>query len=196
MRFSVPFSALALSLLGAFSMSYAHAAEATSSLNVGADVPFSCKMVTPPNLVDVGIYSPTHDEQAAVRYMFEFQCTYSTGEVGPIATVRLSEGLHAAPGSSCEAPRRRMRSENGEYLEYHVRLATREFGCGAGTLDVPFSLPEGMAFTPMMRFGNDYYTDNPANLGQRQVGGRVIIPPHQDVGIGTYTDTMLLTVDF
>lgn len=132
------------------------------------------------------------------------KCTlYSTAAEGAshLVTVRYSEGLHADAGSTCDAPLRRMKSTTSNtYISYRltpssVALKDKEFGCGTKYTSSLTSALNGFVDQVAQQLDFDQYA-NPKDFVFyfRSVAARVA--PEQNMLIGTYTDTITVTVEF
>lgn len=106
------------------------------------------------------------------------KCT--AGSVG--VKISMDQGANPDAGSTCDAPLRRMKSEHGDYIPYTLRAKTvssnpwSDIGCGASNhVEMP-------TFTSSL---------DPAPVW-RHFGWA----PGQDLKIGTYVDTVGVTVTF
>lgn len=171
----IALSALALAMFGAASS--ASAATATGSFQVSAQVNGSC-VVTSADAIAFGSYDPTSTHASTAldaQGKVSVRCT--SGSTG--VSVALDQGSNAKTSSTCAAPSRQIKSAAGNLVSYEVySTAARDkvWACDAANA---VSLP---LFSSSL---------TPVDL---TTYGR--IPAGQNAAIGTYTDTIGVTVSF
>jgi spore coat protein U-like protein len=147
------------------------AATATSSAEMSATVITECSISTAS--LDFGTYDPISANKTApldASVLITFVCT-----LGSDVTIRLGQGLHAAGGSSDTVPLRRM-SAGGTFLSYFLYTDSARTTVWGNTAET------GIA---------------PITTGETQdveAFGR--IPAGQNVPAGSYTDTVVVSVNF
>lgn len=186
-------SIVALSFVAAFALSpSAQAATTVDSFGVSASVPVSCKILEAPD-INVGEYDTNAVAEKEVTFIMRMQCTLAQGSNPmPTVAVSISQGMNAAPGSTCDNPLRRMKSADGQYLNYRIDgySSGRGFGCGVGYQN-PQDAPAGISFSRVYAFNSPSFSN-----GVLAFMNAVRVPAGQDVGKGVYTDTLTVTLDF
>ena len=176
MKNRIALTALALAMFGAAST--ASAATAPGTFQVSAQVNGSC-VVTSADAIDFGSYDPTaaHASTALdAQGKVSVRCT--SGSTG--VSVALDQGTNAKAGSTCAAPSRQIKSAAGDLVSYEVYSTSgrdQVWACDSAANAV--SLP---VFTSSLV---------PVDL---TTYGR--IPAGQNAAIGTYSDTIGVTVSF
>lgn len=169
-RFSL--SAGALSVL-AMAMAFASAASdaATTSFAARSTVASSCQIIQAPSMA-FGAYDPLVQAGKQLTTEFVLRCT-----AGTTAVYQVNQGLYAGEGSTCASPLRNMRSENGIVLSYAINFADlgRMVVCSHSARQT-------------------YYFDT-TSVEHRQTfrGERA---PGQDASVGSYADTVTISVTF
>lgn len=170
----------------------AFAATAPGSFDVNATVQGGCVLVSASNIT-FGQYDPAaaDDMSKVSRGDIAVRCTAGTTNV----KIALDEGSNPAEGSTCSVPVRRLKSTSGEYLRYFIgpsdyiagsdgmhSLVSNNWGC----------FDSGSSFTSSVQTIKSFNSSlQPVVLN---TSGKVYA--RQDVGIGTYSDTVGVTVTF
>lgn len=161
-------------VVGALLSSSAWAADATGSFEATASVTGSCVLVT--ENVTFGVYDAVEAKEKTVQGNIGVRCTD-----GVLAYVLLDQGQSADASSTCSAPKRRMKTQEGQFLAYELYIEEKlpwfdqQWGCANDSWGVVYS-------TTSLEFFNI------------PVGG--VIPAGQNAQIGVYTDTVGVTVQF
>jgi spore coat protein U-like protein len=156
-------------LAASLPISAAHA-DATSDLVVTAEVSATCTIDASAGL-DFGTYDPIVANASADKTGSGSISTTCTN--GYDATIKLGQGANADTGSTDAAPLRRM-AGGTDFLSYDLYSDA----------------------------GNTTQWDNATGLVVAQTGTAVVtpvygvIPAGQNVGVATYTDTVVATVEF
>lgn len=159
---------------GALLSSSALAADATGSFQATTSVSGSCVLVT--ENVAFGSYDGVEAKEKAVQGNVGVRCTD-----GVLAYVLLDQGLSADADSTCSAPKRRMKTQDGKFLAYELYIEEKlpwsdsQWGCSSDSWGVVYSMSS-------LEFFNI------------PVGG--VITAGQNAQIGVYTDTVGVTVTF
>lgn len=147
----------------------------TGNFDVTATVAASCNVVSTTDIA-FGTYDP-----ADVNFSTPLD---GTGSItircvrGVVANVALDQGLFAGAGSTCVAPLRRMSDGGTERLSYDIyqnAARTTVWGCDA-TNDQTFTAASPSTPTVLTTYGR--------------------VPAGQDVAVGSYEDTVTVTVTF
>lgn len=167
-RFASKIAALfAVAGIGVFASLPAHADTATANLSVSADVSNTCLISTSP--IAFGSYDPQAPAAATASGAVLVTCT--SGMTG--MTIALGEGQNADTGSAPAAPLRRLKS-GSDFLSYSLLDASNSaWGEGAAAK----SAPDG-------------------DGTQHSMTVNASISAGQNVPQGSYTDTVLATVNF
>lgn len=147
----------------------AFAGTATANLNVSATVPASCTISTNP--VSFGNYTTTVFADVTANGSVTTTCTK-----GSTATITLGQGANAEPGSTDDAPIRKLSDGSGGFLGYNLYK-----GASLNT-----------------EWGNTPGTGVPITGTGTSVNGIIYgkIRAGQNVSAGSYTDTVVATVTF
>lgn len=181
-------------LLSAFASNQAFAGTASETFTANADVQRECKLlITNPNVtLYVDALSATDTSNMTLVGVF---CTMASKAVDstPIR-IRYTQGINANTGSTCDAPLRRMKSDDESYLNY--RLVSQNsplfsLGCG-NNVD---TLSEGHIGTGV-QFQD--FAPGMSTQHSRVYTGMVqaVVPAGQNLNINTYTDTITVDVEF
>lgn len=176
----LPSRTLLAVLLGAASMvPVAHAATITGSLNVSGVVEQKCLTTSYKNMTFTTYRTTDENNERTASILVTVRCV--AGSTG--VKLSFSQGLHAAPGSSCEAPLRRLRSTSDptQYMSYNLyrdSSYSNVLGCAENVNEYEF----GNVFT-------DAQTGVNASVYGRLDAG-------QDVFAGTYRDTITVNLTF
>jgi spore coat protein U-like protein len=167
---------LAFAVTGSMFAASAQAATSpqTGNLTVSATVASSC-LVVGPNALDFGAYDPADAHNTTDldgSGTITVRCTR-----GSNALITLGQGANAATGSNCTTPLRQMASGATERLRYFLYSDTLDtvWGCDTSN-DVPFVATNSSAATAINVYGT--------------------IPAGQNVAVGSYTDTVLVSITF
>lgn len=166
------YSSLTIAVLGAGLASVTHAATATSNMPVSAEVAASCAITADP--LAFGNYDPVvaHASSAlSGATTLAVTCTK-----GAAATITLNQGLNFEEGSTADAPKRRLISGTSTLNYQLYRDDARTLVWGESSASGSSHTGTGSSSTL------DVYGQIPA--GQNGVTS------------GTYTDTVVATVNF
>lgn len=159
---------------GVLMSSSAFAADATGSFEATASVSGSCVLVT--ENVAFGSYDAVEAKEKQVMGNVGVRCTD-----GVLAYVLLDQGQSADAASTCSAPKRRMKTQDGQFLAYELYIEEKlpwfeqQWGCANDSWGVVYSMSS-------LEFFNI------------PVSG--VISAGQNAQIGVYTDTVGVTVQF
>jgi spore coat protein U-like protein len=163
---------LAIAGIGFLDIAPAHAGSASADLTVSASVSPNCTIATAP--VSFGAYDAISANAAQPldgSGSVTVQCTS-----GASASIMLGQGSNADAGSSDDSPLRRMKSAAGEHLAYSLFAdSSRSVIWGNSGASAVSHTGSGLA-TQLSVFGR--------------------IPAGQNVPGGSYSDTVLATVNF
>ena len=157
-------------------MSPAHAGNATANLAVQAQVNANCTIST--SMVDFGSYDPVVTNAASAKT--------GSGAVTVACTKGSAPTIGLGLGSNASGSARRM-TNGTDMLSYELYLppnATPGTACGA--LTTIWGTSGANLFTPT----------SPANTAGRTFNVCGSIAGGQNVGVGTYSDTVVATVNF
>lgn len=187
-------------LLSSFAAPQAFAGTSSETFNAEASVDRVCKIdISNPSVVfnvDAMATTETKSSFTAINVYCSIYSKQADAAAFPIA-IRYSEGLNSAAGSTCDAPLRRMKSNDGSYVSYrlsNVVHPTLGLGCGSNTVEIDSATPtEG--YVELANQREDYTNIMP---NYKMYTRRVIatVPAGQDLNINTYTDTITISVDF
>jgi spore coat protein U-like protein len=147
----------------------------TDSFDVTASVQKSCRIVSTTDIA-FGTYDPAdiHFSTALdADGALSVRCVK-----GVVADVALDQGLNPDAGSTCVSPLRQMSDGGAEVLRYDVyqdSARTSVWGCDA-TTDQSFTAASSNTSTTLTTYGR--------------------VPAGQDVAVGSYIDTVTVTVTF
>lgn len=151
----------------------AYAGQATASLSVTANIAANCILSTAP--VAFGTYDPVNANAGSGSDLAGTGTVTATCTNGSDGTITLGQGAHPAAGSTDNVPLRQMQSgaEVMGYYLYSDSGRTTVWGNTAGT--------------GVVHHGTGAATDV-------SVYGRV--PKGQVLAAGSYTDTVIVTINF
>jgi len=163
-------SSLALSALAMAFASSASAATTNSSFTTQASVSSSCQ-ITQVQDMSFGAYDPLAATGKELNTEFVLRCS-----AGTTAIYKVSEGLYASTGSTCQNPVRNMRSEGGAVLNYAINFSNgRPVVCSDSA-------------NQTFRFDTTSFERRLPLRGQLATG--------QDAQVGSYSDTVTISVTF
>jgi spore coat protein U-like protein len=177
MKQRIGFAAFAAIAAGALlSAPQAIAATATANLNVQAQVNANCTISTA--VVDFGTYDPVGANASAAKT--------GNGSVTIACTKGSAPTIGLGLGSNASGSVRRM-TNGTDMLTYELYLPPNTTpGSACGALTTVWGTSGASLFTPTV----------PANKNARTYNVCGSVAGGQDVGVGTYTDTVVATVTF
>lgn len=169
----------------------ATAATSTGSFDVGANVTGSCVVVSA-DAINLGSYDPTgahadpgYDAAPLVAEgKISVRCTAGSSDI----KVALDQGLNKGSSATCSFPDNRLKSAQGKFLKYTLDAeftptwnaqngaSAGVWGCGSSNIQTISSFASSL---------------EPVDMGVK-----VKVQGGQDVPIGTYSDTVGVTVTF
>jgi spore coat protein U-like protein len=156
--------------------SHANAATATANLTVQTQVTANCTIST--SLVDFGSYDPVVANASAAKT--------GNGSVTIACTKGSAPTIGLGLGSNASGSVRRM-TNGSDMLTYELFLPPNTTpGTACGALTTVWGTSGANLFTPTA----------PANKNARTYNVCGSVAGGQDVGVGTYTDTVVATVTF
>lgn len=169
----------------------AFAATTPGSFDVNTDVKGSCVLVSADN-IDFGTYDPAGGSNFDIRHgSISVRCTAGTTNV----SIALDQGANPGPGSSCDLPARRLKSSNGQYLRYFI--GSDDYVTTTDFLHSTVKNNWGCTST------GEYATSSTKTIESFSSSLEPVVLPvpakiylGQDVGIGSYSDTIGVTVTF
>ncbi|MDH6087640.1 Csu type fimbrial protein [Umezakia ovalisporum] len=159
-------------LIAAGSAAPAMANTASTDLTVQATVIAGCTISTDP--INFGDYDPIGNH--SVNALYATGTVITTCTSGSSTRITLDQGVYADPASTNNAPLRRLSDGSGNFLSYGLSQNA------SGSLV----------------WGNDANSDLEV-LGTGSAQNNTIygaIPPGQLTSVGSYSDTVVATVDF
>lgn len=113
-------------------------------------------------------------DYVGVHGLVQVKCTLGSENV----VLRVGEGLQPRADSTCAAPKRQLKNVQGQYMDYRFMSTHKtdwwDWGCDSSN-DVVMS----------------FITEN-----EKIFNPVFIVPSHQNVSIGTYSDTITLSLMF
>lgn len=181
--------------LGLLALPSAVLAQSSSgSFKSETSVPITCKVVSAQN-VNFGVYDPFSASDLIQMPFASVQCTST--KIKPQETffkIKYSEGLHADSTSTCDNPKRRLRSkDDGNYLNYRIGSydGSKSFGCGSESTETSI----------VNTFSNfhskvDEWWNRPNNQKVTNISPFAVVPAGQNAAIGSYEDTITILIEF
>lgn len=182
-------SAVSLSLIASGS---AWAATAPGSFDVNTNVQGTCVLVSASN-INFGEYDPAAADlmSRVSRGSIAVRCTAGTTNV----KIALDQGANPGEGSTCSLPARRLKSTSGEYLRYFIGVS--DYAAGSDGMHSMVSqnwgcFDSGTPSTTSVQTIKSFTS----SLQPVVLNPSAKIYARQDVSIGTYSDTVGVTVTF
>jgi len=172
---NIAITALSVALFAAAGS--ASAATATGSFQVSAEVTGSC-VVAAADAIAFGSYDPTSTHASAAldaQGKVSVRCTAGSSNV----KVALDQGSNAAGASTCAAPARQVKSAAGGLVSYGIfsnSAHDQAWACDAANEQTIASFASSLTPVDLVTYGR--------------------IPGGQNAAIGTYSDTVGVTVTF
>lgn len=164
-------TSLSLALLAVGAASPAMAASSTTQFSPQVNIFSSCRISQAQDLA-FGTYNPLAPAAKETTTTMTLRCT-----PGTTAVYTLSQGLNAGTGSTCANPIRNLRSGAGKTLGYAIKFTDtgRSVVCTKSANQSPY-------------FGIFSF--------ERSFTFRGELPAGQDAQVGTYADTVTISVTF
>jgi len=173
----IRFALTALSVALVAAAGSASAVTAQGSFQVSAEVSGSC-VVASADAINFGSYDPTSTHASAAldaQGKVSVRCTAGSSNV----KVALDQGSNANASSTCAAPARRVTSAAGGFVSYEIYSNTghdKVWACDAANEQNIASFASSLTPVDLVTYGR--------------------IPGGQNAAIGTYSDTVGVTVTF
>lgn len=185
-------TSLTCAVLSVFAVT-ASAQSNQGSFPVTSEVSSTCVIRSASN-INFGEYDATKAEAVAAQGQISFLCTNGT-----MGLINLSVGENAAPDSSACVPKRRLKSQNGDFMTYKITSFNGANKSTFVTTDQSAAapnptrdwVPSDCGTGPASLLGSPSFK-SVSSLEARGMPVHTSLDAGQDVKIGRYTDTIVV----